>query len=107
MFGDDAVNQEFGGVGSTSPETRFMIINRKPRASRPRRGRISSHTAGRTVRSRWAVIAGLGWAGEEGLTPLLRLRRPPEGFIFPGAPKVSENEKARLKAALPMSSNRR
>ena len=74
-------------------------------ASRPRRGRISSQTAGSTVRSRCAFIGGLAGAGEEGLTPLFRLRRVPEGFIFPGAPKVPENEKARLKAALPMSLN--
>jgi len=46
-----------------------------------------------------------GFAEEGWFTPLFRLRRPPEGFIFPGAPKVPENEKARLKAALPVLSN--
>jgi hypothetical protein len=45
-------------------------------------------------------MADLGGAGEDGLTGVFRLRRPPEGFIFARAPKAPENEKARLKAAL-------
>src|SRR5437867_11048314 len=37
----------FVDAGSTSPETRFTAIKRKPRMSTPRRGFISAQTSGR------------------------------------------------------------
>src|ERR1700730_8957808 len=73
--------------GSTSPETRFTTMSRKPSVSRPRRVRMSSHTSGRTARSRCVVIAGFGFGVGDELTVLFRLYRRPEGFIFAAPPK--------------------
>src|SRR6478735_8021640 len=83
-----------------------MTIRTKPRASRPRRGRISSQTAGRTFRSRSVVITGLGFVVEGALTAVFRLGWGAEGFIFAGCQALRQLKKRGCEAALFMLLNR-
>src|SRR5207245_9542953 len=61
--------RNFVEYGKTRAATRLMSISTNPRASRPRRGRISSQTSGSTARSLW-ILGGfwVSWVGE--LNPL-------------------------------------
>src|SRR6478672_6114794 len=98
--------RNFVEYGSTSPDTRLMTIRTKPRASRPRRGRISSQTAGSTFRNRSVVIAGLGFVVEGALTVVFRLGWGAEGFIFAGCQALRQLKKRGCEAALFMLLNR-
>src|SRR2546422_1057396 len=68
--------RNFVEYGRTRAATRLMSINMNPRASRPRRGRISSQTSGSTARSLW-ILGGfwVSWVGELNRKDSLQLLR--------------------------------
>src|SRR5207247_110712 len=55
--------RNFVEIGRTIPQTRLITIIRNPSASRPRLGRTSSLSRGRTLR-RWSEGFPLGLAGD-------------------------------------------